>query len=104
MVGTIAGCSFGGGGAGVVGVPTVVAAEDVARTGDAVAADDGLERAGEEMLGRSALDTAVDNAGFFSGRTPSMIKQRSMTNSHLNVEIGNHLLSFSFGVAGALGL
>lgn len=73
-VGAIAGCDFGGGGAGVVGVPTVVVTEDVAIPGDEVAGDDGLERAGEAILGRSALDTAVDNAGFFSGRTPSMTK------------------------------
>lgn len=79
LVGTTAGCDFGGGGAGVVGVPTVVVIEDVARPGDEVAGEDGLESAGEETLARSALATAVDNAGFFSGRTPSIIK-RLITN------------------------
>lgn len=76
LVGTIAGCDFDGGGAGVVGVPTVVVTEDVAIPGDEVAGEDGLERAGEEeILARSALATAVDNAGFFSGRTPSIIER-----------------------------
>lgn len=82
LVGTTAGCDFGGGGAGVVGVPTVVVTEDIARPGDEVAGEDGLESAGEEILARSALATAVDNAGFFSGRTPSII-ERSITNPYL---------------------